>query len=94
MNCTRQDPRRSIDFSAVRDPESITRAIAGLLSRRKNPMRAREIQKWFKATPKVAIATALALMEGRGQIKATLTSVRRGIPQVSWRSPDNAGWDD
>jgi hypothetical protein len=92
VNCTRQDMRRQIDFSAVRDPEAITRVIAGLLSRRKNPMRQREIERWFHGTPAACIGIALTLMVGRGQIEARMTGVRRGVLEYSELA--NAGWDD
>jgi hypothetical protein len=43
MNASRQDMRRAIDFSAVREPDgALTNAIIGLLSRRSGPMRTLE----------------------------------------------------
>lgn len=76
MNCTRTDHRRMLDFSAIRNPDfALANAIAGLLSRRRDPMSARDIAKWFRATPEAFVETELVLMAGRGQIK-TLAGAR------------------
>lgn len=77
MKTSRQDWRRAIDFSAVNDENAICNVIAGLLSRRSNPMREKEIAQWFYATPKSVISAALATMLDRGQIHAGGTSLNR-----------------
>ncbi len=69
MNASRTDHRRQLDFSALKDPESLTRAIGGLLSRRSNAMTENDIAKWFRATPEAFVHTQLVLMAGRGQVK-------------------------
>ena len=77
MKTSRRDWRRAIDFSAVKDPNAITNAIAGLLSRRLNPMREKEISHWFYGTPAPFISKALLTMLDRGQAKAGGTSLNR-----------------
>lgn len=77
MNASRQDMRRAIDFSAVRDPRSIQNAIQGLLTRRSNPMREKEIARWFRATPPAFISSALTDMCSAGRIKASRSSLNR-----------------
>jgi hypothetical protein len=77
MRATRADWRRAIDWSAVKDPNSITNVIGGLLSRRRDPMREKEIKKWFHATPKAAISEALLTMAARGQCQCGGTSLSR-----------------
>lgn len=69
MKVGRMDHRRAVDWSAVKDPNAITNVIAGLLSRRSNPMREKEIANWFYATPKSTVSQALMVMLDRGQIK-------------------------
>lgn len=83
MKCSRQDMRRAIDFSAVKDPDSITHCIQALLMRRKNPMREKEIARWFRATPPAFISVSLTLMCGRGQIEARSTGGRRSVLEYS-----------
>ncbi len=77
MNASRRDWRRALDYSAVKDPNAITNVIAGLLSRRINPMRAKEICHWFYATPDAFINQALDIMLERGQVKAGGSSLSR-----------------
>lgn len=83
-NCSRQDPQRSIDFSALKDWHAIERAIVRLLTRRKNPMREREICHWFQATPDAYIHIALTQLCGRGEVDGSWTSMRRrGVLEYS-----------
>jgi len=77
VKASRQDMRRAIDFSAVRDPDSIITAIAALLNRRSNVMREKEIAAWFRGTPKAFITQSLAAAVDRGFIKAGGSSLSR-----------------
>ena len=77
MNASRADWRRALDYSAVKDPDSITHAIQALLFRRADPMRQKEIERWFHGTPKAFISAALLTMLDRGQCKLVSTSLNR-----------------
>ena len=92
MRCCREDHRRSIDFSAVSNPLALSSAIAGLLSRRTSPMRQREIERWFRATPDSAIGAALTEMCGRGQIEARSSSLSRRRRVLEYSAPPADGW--
>lgn len=79
MNATRTDARRQIDFSAVRNPDrAFMHALAGLLSRRREPMTKTAIAKWFRATPPEFIAIQLDFMAVSGQVK-TIIPGSRGV---------------
>jgi hypothetical protein len=77
MTSSRQDWRRRLDYSAVKDPHALLNAIGGLLSRRSNPMREKEIAKWFYATPPEFVAKTLAHMVDIGSVKTGGTSLNR-----------------
>lgn len=83
MKCSREDPQRSIDFSAVGDCQALDRAVCNLLRRRKNPMTQRQIERWFRATPPSAIGLTLTLLVGRNEIMASRTRVRRWVLEYS-----------
>ncbi len=70
------DPLRSIDFAGVRDGSAALQcAILALLRRRENPMRRREIEKWFGATSPERIGEALTVLSSVGRIAARRTTL-------------------
>ncbi len=77
MKASRMDYRRAVDWSVVKDQNAISNVIAGLLSRRANPMREKEIASWFFGTPQAFISQALVTMVDRGQVKAGGSSLSR-----------------
>lgn len=80
MNCSRQDHRRALDFSAIKDPiGSLGRAIQGLLSRRIDPMSAAQIARWFRATPDAFVQATLDNITDRGWI--CIIRYKRGAPK-------------
>lgn len=81
------DYRRAVDWSAVKDPNAITHVIAALLSRRVNPMREKEIARWFFATPKAFVSQALLTMLDRGQIQAGRSSLNRNRCVLTYWAP-------
>ncbi len=78
MTASRRDMRRAIDFSAVRDPYSMLNCIQALLSRRSDPMREKEIVRWFGGTPKDFTSKSIAEALSRGFIKGGASSLHRG----------------
>jgi hypothetical protein len=91
MKCSREDPKRSIDFSAVRSPHGIKWAIVELLARRKNPMRQSEIEHWFRSTPKACIGAALTDLLAHDIIDAGRTSLKRHTLEY-WANPARADY--
>lgn len=78
MNSARTDYRRQLDFSAVRNPDvSLINAIQALVSRRRDPVSERDIQRWFRATPPAFVSIQLVLMAERGHLKTVKAS--RGV---------------
>lgn len=77
MNASRQHWHRALDFSAVKDPNSILNAISALLSRRSNSMRPKEIAAWFRGTPREFLMQALDTAVERGFIKCGRSSLNR-----------------
>ena len=83
MRATRQDPQRSIDFSAVNNPSAIQRAILQFVGRRKNPQRESDIRRWFRATPPAHISVALTFLIGREELEVRRTGLRRWVLEYS-----------
>ncbi len=76
MRASTEDMRRSLDFSAL-GYDKFMCAIQGLLSRRADPMREKEIARWFRATPKGFVSSTLTEMVDRGHCKTGGTSLSR-----------------
>lgn len=77
MKCSLEDPQRSIDFSSVLNPVSLDCAIQALLQRRNNPMTQRQIERWFRSTPRASIGNSLIMLVEQGNIVAARTSLGR-----------------
>lgn len=77
-----ENPVRSVDFGTFA-PDALDRAILALLARRANPMREREICRWFRATSEAVISVNLTSLVGRQQISARRTGVRRWVLEYS-----------
>jgi len=77
MKASRESTLRSVDLSAVSDPQMIHRAILNLLTRRVHPMRLTELSRWFRATPISAIQRSLNTLMDRELIEVRRTSLNR-----------------
>jgi len=78
MLASRQDWHRALDFSAVKNADvAMANAILALLRRRKNPMRLREIERWFRGTPQQFIGATLGDMVLVGKLDARRSSLGR-----------------
>ncbi len=76
MRASREDMRRSLDYSAL-GYEKFMCVIQALLSRRADPMREKEIARWFRATPKAYVSWALGEMLDKGHCHGGASSLSR-----------------
>lgn len=79
---------RVVDFSIVKNPDALARAIVDLLRRRKNPMRAREIVRWFCATPERTVKDTLDTLVMGGQVDGRRTSLNRNRHVLEYSASD------
>ncbi len=89
MKSSRMDYRRAVDWSAAKDPHAAGNVIMGLLSRRTNPVRRREIEQWFFATPSKHIAATLDRLVEQGSIFSGGSSLSRNRRVLHyWVAPE------
>ena len=79
MLAARRPMQRALDFSAIRGDgrAALATAIVTLLRRRQNPMREREIRKYFTGTPDAFVVAALTDLCVDDRVTVTRSSLNR-----------------